>query len=174
MAILERLPTSQAEKPSLRQRLKNRLGMRGMRAAEVKPPINSLNELAFAISQAEISPDDDTIEMVLQLDEFAEQVKNGLELRERETHKGDVSQADFLRIARAWDAVRSTDVKPETYGNVNDLMEDAILRVGSLAASATYLSAHNRAKLNGTPFDQELDNINERLRSREKELVTVN
>lgn len=175
MATLDRLPITSINRLSMPMRMKRMLGMNGLVATIDASPFTQLELVASAITHVEPdSSEANTLEMVLELDRYAEQVQLEIESRGQATRKDDVSQATFLKIAKAWDASRIVRIENAPTDNIDGLMEYAASRIGKLAARQTYTAAHNHAKQNGTTFDYELDAVNTANRIKEKELVTVN
>lgn len=159
MAILERLPTPQAERLPLLKRLP---GVRGLLAKEVQiEPIKKLEELAAEIKRE----DDDTIEMVYELDNIAEEVLSEIEGQQYSTLN------QVWAAANAWDASRVEAAKDARTEHVDALMDYVMDRTDPLAGRDALGKAYSRAKRSGRSFDEELDEFNREVQEKAKEAL---
>jgi len=136
-------------------------GIKGLLQKEAEPPVSeptfgTLESLAITLRHADEKDSEDTDEMILKLDDTAEQLLEGVEATEDQTHRSQASLANIWSAAKAWDIAR-TDATEE-------LMAHLIENSSALTAQAALSKAFRNARQSGRSFEEELDLYNEEQR----------
>ncbi|GEM_PF-2125366 len=137
-------------------------GIKGLLQKEVEPPtveptFGSLEALAITLRHTDETDAEDTQEMILKLDDTAEQLLEDVEATEEQTHRSQASLANIWSAAKAWDVAR-TDATEE-------LMAHLIENSSALTAQAALSKAFKNARRSGRSFEEELDRYNEEQRN---------
>lgn len=161
MSTLEH-PTKHTERLPLLDKVRLPIpGIRGLLQKEVEPPVSeptfgTLETLAITLRHTDDVANDDSQEMILKLDDTAEQLLEEVAASEERTHRPQATLANIWSAAKAWDVAR-TDATEE-------LMAHLIENSSALTAQEALRKAFKNAQSSGRPFEEELDRYNEEQR----------
>jgi hypothetical protein len=133
-------------------------GIKGLLQKEVdipsaEPTFGTLEALATTLRHTDETKLEDSQEMILKLDDTAEQLLVEVEATEERTHIPYASLSQIWSAAKAWDVARTE----ATEGLMSHLIEHS----AALTAQVALNKAFKNAQRTGRPFEEELDRYNE-------------